>query len=454
MDNIDPPGFVNYNSSGTMTSNYNSSGTLTNPYNSNVTGVYPNDIINSLDINNRYLQSQLSYMYERNANLEFDNYTLKNKLTSAYSSLDKLEDELQAILITKLKGISKKPNENKRKRKSEEDENSYINELNRTYKKNKNSLSDQRISEIIENLKNIEDIVNLPDDNLIRHNKDMKKLLNIRKPLKKLNDMVGLENIKDELFKHIIYFIINKENIYENNRLHTVIQGPPGVGKTEFGKILGEIYLGMGFLKNNKFKMVKRSDLIGQYLGQTAVQTQNIIDDILGGVLFIDEAYSLGNSEKRDSYSKECLDTINRNLTENGNKFICIIAGYEKDLQECFFKSNSGLERRFTFKYNIDGYSSDELMQIFLDKCKFTKWKCNINKDKLSEFFKNYELPYFAGDIDRLLFQSQLVASLRLFKEHNENDIKNIILDDLEEAISFIIKKQQKEDDYWKTLYM
>ena len=113
MDNIDPPGFVNYNCSGTSPSNYNTSGTLTNPYNSNVTSAYPNDIINGLDINNRYLQSQLSYMYERNANLEFDNYTLKNKLTSAYNSLDKLEDELQTILVTKLKGISKKQNENK-----------------------------------------------------------------------------------------------------------------------------------------------------------------------------------------------------------------------------------------------------------------------------------------------------------------------------------------------------
>ena len=73
----------------------------------------------------------------------------------------------------------------------------------------------------------------------------------------------------------------------------------------------------MGFLKNDKFKLVKRSDLIGEYLGQTAVKTQKVIDSIIGGVLFIDEAYSLGNSEKRDSYSKECLDTINRNLTEN-----------------------------------------------------------------------------------------------------------------------------------------
>ena len=203
--------------------------------------------------------------------------------------------------------------------------------------------------------------------------------------------------------------------------------------------------------------MVKRSDLIGQYLGQTSIKTQKVIDEVIGGVLFIDEAYSLGNSEKRDSYSKECLDTINRNLTENGNKFICIIAGYEKDLQECFFNSNSGLERRFNFKYNIDGYSSDELMEIFLIKCKITKWKCNIKRQELSDFFNQYKLPYFAGDIDRLLFQSQLIASLRIFKENKKKYSKNIILDDIKEGIHSVVKKlpvENTDNETWKKMYM
>lgn len=73
----------------------------------------------------------------------------------------------------------------------------------------------------------------------------------------------------------------------------------------------------------------------------------------------------MGDKENRDSYSKECLDTLNRNLTEKGDKFICIIAGYETDLEKCFFSTNRGLERRFNFKYTIDKYTPDELMRIF-----------------------------------------------------------------------------------------
>ena len=111
--------------------------------------------------------------------------------------------------------------------------------------------------------------------------------------------------------------------------LHCVIEGPPGVGKTEVAKILGQIYRKMGILTSDKFKSVKRSHLIGGYLGQTAIKTQKVLDECNGGVLFIDEAYSLGNSEGKDSYSKECIDTLTAHLSENKQNFICIIAGYK-----------------------------------------------------------------------------------------------------------------------------
>ena len=106
----------------------------------------------------------------------------------------------------------------------------------------------------------------------------------------------------------------------------------------------------MGVIKGNKrniygenkyeFKIVKRSDLIGKYLGHTAAKTQKVIDSCKGGVLFIDEAYSLGNPEGRDSFSKECIDTINQNLTENKANLLCIIAGYKDALDKCFFAYN------------------------------------------------------------------------------------------------------------------
>ena len=127
-----------------------------------------------------------------------------------------------------------------------------------------------------------------------------------------------------------------------DDMLHTVITGSPGTGKTELGKILGKVYKAMGVLSNGTFHIAKRSDLIGRFQGHTAVKTQEFIDKCKGGVMFIDEAYSLGNKEQRDTFSKECIDTINQNLTERRD-FLCIIAGYRKELNKCFFAYNPGL---------------------------------------------------------------------------------------------------------------
>ena len=147
----------------------------------------------------------------------------------------------------------------------------------------------------------------------------------------------------------ISYFIHGLSGKGELN--HCVITGPPGVGKTTLAALLGDIYLRLGFLKNNNFVVARRSELIGKYCGHTAVQTQEKINEAEGGVLFIDEVYSLGNKKKSDSFTKECIDTINQNLTEKGDKFLCIVAGYEKDVEECFFAYNRGLERRFPIRF-------------------------------------------------------------------------------------------------------
>ena len=112
------------------------------------------------------------------------------------------------------------------------------------------------------------------------------------------------------------------------------------------------------------------------FIPNTAAKTQKVINSANGGVLFIDEVYSLGNSEKRDSFAKECIDTINQNLTENKGKFLCIVAGYKEDIDSCFFSYNQGLERRFPIKYQLDGYDAIELYDIF-------KYKLNKQKKVL-----------------------------------------------------------------------
>jgi SpoVK/Ycf46/Vps4 family AAA+-type ATPase len=176
-----------------------------------------------------------------------------------------------------------------------------------------------------------------------------------------------MRSVKDNIINQIVFFLqgLNNEDPDKNDMMHTVITGPPGVGKTELGKILGKVYKAMGILSSDKMKIVSRSDLVGKYLGHTAKKTQEVIDECKGGIMFIDEAYSLGNKEGRDSFAKECIDTINQNLTERRD-FLCIIAGYRDALDDCFFSYNEGLKRRFSFRYDIEAYDANELKHIFI----------------------------------------------------------------------------------------
>ena len=146
------------------------------------------------------------------------------------------------------------------------------------------------------------------------------------------------ENIVDQLLYYIQDLHINKNTT--TDFMHTVLYGPPGTGKTEIAQIIGEIFSNLGILEKKVFKKVIRSDLIAGYLGQTALKTKDVINSCLGGVLFIDEAYALGSQDKKDSYSKECLDILCEALSAHKENLMVIIAGYEDQLQECFFEAN------------------------------------------------------------------------------------------------------------------
>jgi SpoVK/Ycf46/Vps4 family AAA+-type ATPase len=310
-------------------------------------------------------------------------------------------------------------------------------------------------------INNIDDILKLVNTYKIKHgvkyNINMKALHDIKEPLEELNNMIGMNCLKTNIVDQILYFVqeLHKNKNSKGDFMHTVIFGPPGTGKTEIAKIMGKIYSKIGLLKNGTFKKVTRSDLIAGYLGQTALKTKEVITEALGGVLFIDEAYALGNSEKRDSFSKECIDTLCEALSDNKENLMVIIAGYEKELKDCFFNYNQGLDSRFTWRFKTDDYSHEDLYNIFIKKVKDIGWEIIDNNEITVEWFrKNKEYLIFYGrDIETILAKTKIAHSKRVFCKP-ENEKKKINLSDLNKGFEIFINnndiKNKINEDYKK----
>lgn len=287
-----------------------------------------------------------------------------------------------------------------------------------------------------------------------KYNIDIDLIKSMEESLIKLDNMIGIDDIKQNVFDIMTYYLQGLAD-KDNDMLHTVIEGPPGVGKTELAKILGKMY--QKYRNNGEdsdnFVIAKRSDLIGGYLGQTAIKTQKILDSAKNGVLFIDEAYSIGDDESsKDSYSRECVNTLNAHLSENKSEMICIIAGYADSLDKYFFSMNEGLKRRFPYRIRIGDYSSEQIKQIFLKKVKESSWNC-VDDSSLSEFFeKNRDsFKYNGGDMETLVHKCKTAYSKRIINlpPKSAKERKLLLLDDLEAAYKVFMdnKKVDSTED-------
>jgi SpoVK/Ycf46/Vps4 family AAA+-type ATPase len=322
-------------------------------------------------------------------------------------------------------------------------------------------------------INNVSDLLKMieeyPDDKDIEYNIDMRSLHKIKEPLIDLNSMIGMQNLKENIVDQILFYIqnlhkpcqiqeSNKKQAVYNDFMHTVIYGPPGTGKTEIAKIIGSIFSKLGILTKGTFKKVTRSDLVAGYLGQTAIKTKDVIKESLGGVLFIDEAYSLGSQEKRDSFSKECIDTLCEALSDYKDNLMVIIAGYETDLNECFFKYNQGLSSRFTWRFKIDDYNASELYNIFIKKINDSGWvldNSNINVN-VKWFEKNKGLFKFYGrDIETLFAKTKIAHSRRVFCL-DVNLKKILTIADIDKGLEIYVKngiKKNEDDENRKKLF-
>jgi len=281
----------------------------------------------------------------------------------------------------------------------------------------------------------------------IEYNIDVKLLHNIKCELQQLNNMIGMDNMKKSVLDQLIYFM---QDLHVNKKTseykHTVIAGPPGTGKTEVAKIIGAMYSKVGILKKNHFKKVTRSDLIAGYLGQTAIKTRKVIDECIGGVLFIDEAYSLANETDSDIFSKECIDTLCEALSDQKDNLMVIIAGYETELQNTFFKANRGLDSRFMWRFVMDEYTHKEMMAIFKKKVSEEGWEF-LEENTLNEQWfreKKDSFKNFGRDMEQLLSCVKIKHGRRIYGKSADMK-KKITTDDLNNGYLLFQQNQKKE---------
>jgi len=338
-----------------------------------------------------------------------------------------------------------------------ENDNNIINEENvkRREKKSEGEHTTAPITKIkvniVTQINNISDLLLLietyPDTKETEYNIDIPALHKIKQPLTELNNMIGMKDLKENIVDQIIFYIQKlhtlKSDINGNDFMHTVIYGPPGTGKTEIAKIIGSIFSKMGVLTKGTFRKVTRADLIAGYLGQTALKTRDVVKDCLGGVLFIDEAYALGNEEKRDSFSKECIDTLCEALSDHKDNLMVIIAGYETDLNNCFFNYNQGLNSRFTWRFKTDEYSGDDLHKIFLKKVNDGGWGLVENSNIDVKWFETNkeQFKFYGRDIETLFAKTKIAHSRRVFCL--DKSVKKLLtIKDLDKGFEIYLKNE------------
>lgn len=292
----------------------------------------------------------------------------------------------------------------------------------------------------------LQDLLTLGRSMKFYKNVNMVMLWRIHPYLDQLNSLVGMDSLKKTIFYQVVYYMqgMHKKN---GDYLHTAIFGSPGTGKTTVAKIIGKIYQTLGILSENTFKIAHRDDFIAGYLGQTASKTKKLLESCLGGVLFIDEAYSLApRVNDRDSFSKEAIDTLTGFLSEHKNDFCCIIAGYEDDVVDCFFNMNKGLERRFPWVHKIEKYTDRQLYSIFVGMIRSSEWYTSFEEAfMVSVFVQNRDLFKNAGgDVETFLTKCRMIHAKRVFTlDSSERFV--LSKGDIEGALAFV-KEGRKEE--------
>ena len=195
--------------------------------------------------------------------------------------------------------------------------------------------------------------------------------------MEELNELIGLKTVKHDVEEMVGLAKVRKMREEKGMKavlvsLHLVFSGNPGTGKTTVARILAKLYKEIGILSTGQLVETDRSGLVAGYVGQTAIKTQKKIQEAMGGVLFIDEAYTL--NQEGENYGQEAIDTILKAMEDHRDKFVVIVAGYT-DLMKAFIESNPGLKSRFNKFFYFPDYTVDELQAIFMMQCRKYQYK-------------------------------------------------------------------------------
>ena len=259
--------------------------------------------------------------------------------------------------------------------------------------------------------------------------------------LKKFDGMVGLESVKKEVSSLAAFLTLQikrgETNTFQGK--HYVFTGNPGTGKTTVARIMADVFKTLGILSRGQLIEADRSKLVSGFAGQTAIKTNQLIDSAIGGVLFIDEAYTL-KSNDQDAFGNEAIDTLLKRLEDDRGKFICIVAGYTDNMHD-FIDSNPGLKSRFTQTIHFEDYTPDELTQIFINMA--TAKNFVLDEDMKSAVHRQFEQLYLRRDKNfgnarearRIFDQTVERQSERLVKAMSQPDVQ--VCDDVADGFLF-----------------
>lgn len=291
----------------------------------------------------------------------------------------------------------------------------------------------------------------------IRFIPQARALLSIVQECRSMCMLTGMEEAKRRLFSFLISCLAQRiSGKYQHSHFQNIaITGPPGVGKTSLLTVFSQMCCKCGIIQKPQAFFATRCDLIGQFLGSSAHKTSETVKAALNGVLVIDEVYSLGSTEKRDFFAKEAIDTLTNLMERHKHELIVVIAGYEKEVQECFFDQNKGLERRFPIRISLKGYNTQEMCDIFQQVCK-REW-IQIDTGVMNVFKKHVsDFCFYGSDCVALCAEIRTMYYETIWCEHPMKT--KLFIPNKQQmhlAIENVLKtRKKKEDDIVHGMYI